>query len=380
MTGQRRPLLAFGPPVVSERPAQPTRDMPRLSKPGAGRQGQRLTPQFRELVAAFDAERARLGADTPDEVDPALVVVFDLAGSVKDFRNAINQIDGLEFLSELLGERTDPDDDFYMTERDVGRTDKPVSHSLYLVMSNARAIDELLRLFALWQRDPSASFERGLGKFKDAFQQLTAIRRWGPEDRIRETGLRERWQETLQVVGESVSSVLVEAELWYRQDAAQRATAEAHVAQTITTSGGHILDRAQIADIHYHALLAELPVQQVHSVLNDGAESIRLLTTDEVMFVSPFIPMSVTPPTLDPVAAVQLPPGERVDGLPRIALMDGLPFSNHAVLAGRLLVDDPDGLGENYPLSSRHHGTAMASLIIHGDLSVPGEPLDVLHG
>ncbi|EUA24546.1 hypothetical protein I552_3827 [Mycobacterium xenopi 3993] len=153
--------------------------MPRLSKPGAGRQGQRLTPQFRELVAAFDAERARLGADTPDEVDPALVVVFDLAGSVKDFRNAINQIDGLEFLSELLGERTDPDDDFYMTERDVGRTDKPVSHSLYLVMSNARAIDELLRLFALWQRDPSASFERGLGKFKDAFQQLTAIRRWG---------------------------------------------------------------------------------------------------------------------------------------------------------------------------------------------------------
>ncbi|EUA24795.1 hypothetical protein I552_3826 [Mycobacterium xenopi 3993] len=116
------------------------------------------------------------------------------------------------------------------------------------------------------------------------------------------------------------------------------------MAQTITTSGGHILDRAQIADIHYHALLAELPVQQVHSVLNDGAESIRLLTTDEVMFVSPFIPMSVTPPTLDPVAAVQLPPGERVDGLPRIALMDGLPFSNHAVLAGRLLVDDPTDL------------------------------------
>ena len=69
-------------------------------------------------------------------------------------------------------------------------------------------------------------------------------------------------------------------------------------------------------------------------------------------------------------------PGERIDGLPRIALLDGLPFPNHDALAGRLLVDDPDGLGENYPVSSRNHGTAMASLIIHGDLSTRGEPLD----
>ena len=78
--------------------------MPRLSNPGARRQGERLTPQFRELINAFEAERARLATDTSDEVDPALVVVFDLAGSVKDFRNAINRIDGLEFLSELLGD------------------------------------------------------------------------------------------------------------------------------------------------------------------------------------------------------------------------------------------------------------------------------------
>lgn len=350
--------------------------MPRLSKPTAGRQGERLTPQFRELAAAFDAERARLAADTADEVDPALVVVFDLAGSVKDFRNAINQIDGLEFLSELLGDRADPDDDFHMTERQSGRTDKPVPHSLYLVMTNARAIDELLRLFAVWQEDPSVSFERGLGKFKLAFQQLTAIRRWGPEDRIRETGLRDRWQETLDLVGQSVSMVMVEVELWYRRDPAQRTAAESHVEQIITASGGRILDRSQIGAINYHALLAELPMQQVQSVLNDGAASIQLLTTDEVMFVSPFTPMSVAPATLDPATEMSLPTGERVDGLPRIALLDGLPFPNHDALAGRLLIDDPDRLGENYPVSSRHHGTAMASLIIHGDLSARGEPLD----
>lgn len=375
MTEERRPLLAFGPPLVVERPIQTPRDMPRLSKPGAGRQRERLTPQFRELTAAFAAERARLADDTPDEVDPALVVVFDLAGSIKDFHNAIDKIEGLEFLSELLGDPSDPDEDFHMSERGNGRTDKPVSHSLYIVMSNAKAIDELLRLFALWQREPSVTLEHGLGKFKAAFQQLTAIRRWGPEDRIRETGLRERWQDTVDMIGQSISAVLVEVELWYRRDAAHRAAAEAHVEQIVTTSGGTVLDRSQIGDITYHALLVEIPIQQVESMLSDGATAIRLLTTDEVMFVSPFSPMSVAPATLDPVTEIRLPPGERVEGLPRIALLDGLPFQNHDALTGRLLVDDPDGLGEDYAVASRNHGTAMASLIIHGDLATHGEPL-----
>lgn len=350
--------------------------MPKLSTPGAGRQQARLTPQFAELARAFDSERVRLAADTSDEVDPALVVVLDLAGSIKDFRNAIDLIDGLEFLSELIGESEEPDEDFHMIEGDNGRTDRPVQHSLYLVMSNARAIAELLRLFTLWQQDPSMSFERGLGRFKNAFEQLTAIRRWGPEDRIRETGLREQWQETLDLVGQAANSVIVEIELWYRRDTAERNAAQLQVEQVITTGGGRIVDRSQIGEIGYHALLAELPIQQVRSVLDEGASAIRLLTTDEVMFVSPFRPMSIAPSTLDPVAELRLRPHGRVEGLPRIALLDGLPFANHDALAGRLEIDDPDGLGDDYPVSSRNHGTHMASLIIHGDLSDRGTPLD----
>ncbi len=70
MTVERRPLLAFGPPIASARPTQTPRDLPRLSKPGAGRQGERLTPQFKDLTDAFAAERARLSADAPDEINP----------------------------------------------------------------------------------------------------------------------------------------------------------------------------------------------------------------------------------------------------------------------------------------------------------------------
>lgn len=154
-------------------------------------------------------------------------------------------------------------------------------------------------------------------------------------------------------------------------------SAQTHVEQVIADSGGRVLDRSQIGDISYHALLAELPIQQVHSLMADGAESIQLLVTDEVMFISPFTPMNVAPPTTETNIQVDLAPREgATSDLPRIALLDGLPFANHDALVGRLVVDNPDGLGEDYPLASRYHGTAMASLIIHGDLATHGEPID----
>jgi hypothetical protein len=54
--------------------------------------------------------------------------------------------------------------------------------------------------------------------------------------------------------------------------------------------------------------------------------------------------------------------------------LDGLPIENHATLAGRLIVDDPDGWGADYIANERQHGTAMASLILHGDLNAPNGP------
>ena len=61
-------------------------------------------------------------------------------------------------------------------------------------------------------------------------------------------------------------------------------------------------------------------------------------------------------------------PVEPTEVAPIVALLDGLPLQNHALLAGRLLIDDPDGWEPAYAASARKHGTAMASLIVHGDL------------
>lgn len=380
MTSESRPLLAFGPAIVGERKRK--KGFPNLVTPNSSRQVSRIEPQFRKLVATFEAQRAKMGVGIPDEVDPNLVIVFDLAGSVKDFCNAINKIEGLEFLSEFVGDVADSDDDFYLKDDKGNKTDKPVSHSLYLAMSNMTAIEELLQLFEKWKSDPKVKLDRGLSKFKEMFQQLVAIRHWGPQDRIQETGLYEEWKERLEAIGNSQSFVQVEVELWYRQDKIRQIKAEEIVRNNVSNVAGKVISRALIPEINYHALLVELPRQQVELFLAKGAESVQLLTADEIMFVSPYRPMALGWQDNDSIAdddlikGIALNEGERIQGKPRVALLDGLPVSNHGALRGRLIIDDPDDLENHYPVIKRQHGTEMASLIIHGDLNKPDSPLD----
>ena len=375
MSDDARPLLAFNSPSVGER-VKPGGHPPKVVGPGGRRQDERLSPRFKELTDAFEAKRAELGEGTPIEADPSLVIVLDLAGSVEEFYKAVNKVEGLEFLAEMAGDTTDPDDDFYIQDRGKERSKKAFKHSLYLVMSNARAVDQMVSLFGRWKKDPETKFERGLSKFKNVFSQLVDLRRWGPEDRVRETGLIERWQETLDIVGDSQSSVRVEVELWYRNDRGQRQASEQEIRSIVADCGGRVVNRAKIEEIGYHALLAELPRQQVETVVRQGPQAIRLLVAEDVMFVSPFEPMSVKAVPSFSGSELSFPAVTMTEGKPRIALLDGVPFQNHDALAGRLSIDDPDDFESGYPLTARSHGTAMASLIIHGDLSAPENPLD----
>ena len=54
---------------------------------------------------------------------------------------------------------------------------------------------------------------------------------------------------------------------------------------------------------------------------------------------------------------------------PCIALLDGLPLSNHKLLQNRLIINDVENYEDTYQVKQRFHGTTMASLIIHGDLN-----------
>ncbi len=370
-----RPLLAFGPPTVSPIPTQPPGSRPVPPKPrgpGAARQGARLTPRFQALQDAIAAGRAEL-TDAATDPDPELVVVFDLAGSAEAFARAVAKVPELEFLAELEEDTADPDDDFHLVGKD-GRVDKAVPESLYMVMTNARAVTELIALFHRWEADPNASFEYGLNPLRTVFELLRDVRRWGPQDRVRETGLLRAWQDTVQLIGAAQSSVRVEVELWFRVDATRRAAAQTDVARRIEAAGGTVVHTAVIDSIGYHAVLADLPYRQVEAVLADGPEAIELLTTDAVMFVSPAQPMTIPGLQLAD-APVPVTSGVTVADAPRVALLDGVPLANHAALVDRLVVDDPDDVASRYTSSRQQHGTAMASLIAHGDLAQPGQLL-----
>lgn len=364
-----RPLLAFGPPETASIPPREGRPpFRRVRTPGGQRQGERLTPQFQTLREALAAERAQL-AETTGAPDPELVAVFDLAGSVDTFLRACQGIDGLEFLADLQEDQVDADDDFYYEDQDEA-SDDGVPQSLYMVMSNGEAVAELVRLFELWQQEPTVTFATGLYPLKQVFALLRSIRRWGPEDRVRETGLLEDWEDTVSAIGTS-GVARVEIELWFRSEAGRRAVSEASITQLIAVAGGQVVRTAVISDIQFHGLLADIPYGQVRAVLDQGPQAIELLTAESVMFVTPARPMAM--PASQPTTFVL--PGLSTDlpiGPPRVALLDGLPYANHVTLRDRLIIDDPDGRAGAYGTGQQSHGTAMAGLIAHGDLANPG--------
>ena len=142
----RRPFLCLGEPEVTRRTPEKPRIPPRLAPPSRQRQSERLGPQFKQLVDAFANARLRSETAQDVEIDPELVIVFDLAGTVQDLKRAVAQVEGFEFLTELADDDAVPDDDFHLTARGK-RIDSLVGRSVNVVASNAAAVSQLVRLF-----------------------------------------------------------------------------------------------------------------------------------------------------------------------------------------------------------------------------------------
>jgi hypothetical protein len=102
---------------------------------------------------------------------------------------------------------------------------------------------------------------------------------------------------------------------------------------------------------------------------------VALAFADDVMFLRPQTVLSALQ-DFDGFAD-GAPPGELPlpADAPIAALFDGVPLQGHERLAGRVTLDDPDDLQARALVNRRFHGTAMASLILHGDLNAPGPPL-----
>jgi hypothetical protein len=335
--------------------------------PGHARQGQRLNPKFTQLQNVL-RQRAVEFQQSSDGIEPEQALVLETIGSVEDFMNAVKKIDGFEWLGETEIDEIIPDEDFY----DSQFRDKPLNGRLYAVMSNARAVDELLSMWNRWLADNAVKFDRGLNKFKDVFARLKDIRRWSVEDRLGESGILEAWQEDLQHYGDRV--VRFEIELWFRTSPEKRLQSATVVRNLVSQLNGSVSHECVISEIAYHALLAELPANAIQQIIANPHTT--LVECDGVMFFRRLGQISSDPlPSETELIEANIANFPLPSGNPVVALLDGLPVSNHAFLSGRIIIDDPDNWLSEYRLDELKHGTAMASLIVHGDLSSNEPPL-----
>jgi hypothetical protein len=276
----------------------------------------------------------------PTALAPERLLVFEVRGFVSNFASAIRRVPGLE----LIDEETFPEDDH----------DK--NPAAYLLVPDDTALRQVLSLWRRWA--DNQSLPPGFTPWRDVFNTLKDIRAWGPQDRVSEP---ERSILSDEILGRPDDELVpIEIELVFRRNGGP---SESSVSQSIADIGGRILSRARIDDIAYHAILAELPVRAIRGIIALDQESISGL--EPIQNIRPqSLATGNTPSEIEPITLTS-----EVGSLgePILALIDGVPIQKHPWLAQHVVVEDVFELEPSTPTEGRSHGTAMASLIVHGD-------------
>ena len=302
----------------------------------------------------------------PGGLEPDLILVMEIAGELSDFYKAIAKVDGLEFLSEEVEDKVDPDE--FVAVDSKGKEHR-YSRQLFLVASNRDAWQQLLSLWERYQK--GEKFPRGLTQFRHAFERLRELRPWNDNDRLERSGALEVWRRELADLADE--PVTFEAELWVRSDENHRKAVVDAFREDLTQAGGEFLTDSVHTEIGYHGALGRVPASRLQEVVQSG--SVSWLRTESVRFFH-----AVGQIAADTVAEGDTEEGDLealspVERSPRIALFDGLPLAGHEALAGRIVLDDPEDWEETTPARRRLHATSLGSVLIHGDLNGDGPAL-----
>ncbi len=345
-----KPLLRLIPQEQQDRPIGQRRSIPKPSAFPQGRQIANFSPKFDRLAEVLQRDPAglELRAD-PAALAPERLLVFEVKGAIGQFAAAIRRVPGLELIDE---EELASDDD-----------KAPIA---YLLLPDMAALRQLESLWRRWQRNALAVGET---PWRDVFALLRDLRPWGPSDRVQPDEADILSEEIFGLTDDK--TLRLEIELVYRGNAATGTERENDVRASLALHGAHIISRARIDDIAYHALLVDLPVPAVRQIITRAPDGVAGL--EPVMYIRPQSVASgidVADREDVDVALVEGPLGD-----PILALLDGVPIAAHPLIAAHLVVDDQFDLEPGAPVSERVHGTAMASLVVHGDRNRPEAPL-----
>ncbi len=357
------PLLLFGKPGSASKRDEKRAPVPSPVIHTVERQSKVFSPKFAALQASMESARLSLQGNLLG-TDPELVIVFKTKGSVQNFHNAVKRITGLEWLSDSSVDGISPDEEVF----DPHDPAKQFSGAIYLTASNQRALAQILRLWALFKN--SQSLPRNFGAWEKLFLQLDDVRLWSPADRITEN-VRAYWQDMLE---EGQTNIRFEVELTARSTTRTSGQSRTEIQTLVDELGGRVLRWCHIEAIGYHAALVETDANAIRILLSDELPAIahcprvwRFQPQAQMLGIDYPEPVASTP-------TVQLSEAPAPDLEPVVAVLDGPPQQNHALLAGRLKIEDPDGFAGDYPVKDRLHGTAMCSLVVWGELDANGSP------
>lgn len=366
------PILMFPQPLPDVRIKKQT-FVPPPRVPSVKDNAYRLGPKFKELQETLEKKTINIQKDAEGE-NPEEILVLETAGRVEEFYKALSKVEGFEW---LMDEDFDgkPDEDFYIKDDKGKRTEQDVPSRLYLVSANSTALNQIHSLFKQFVETPAMKMQAGYAKFKDVFIQLRDVRFWDYQDRLDGSDFFDEWLRN----NEDDDSIRFQVELWYRSDARRRALAQQKIEDLIEASHGRVISTCDIEAIRYHAMLVEVPGEYLRQTMSD-LEGWEFIRCSDIMFVKA-MPQTTYSIDTDETKVAHVETGADAllpSGKPVVALLDGYPLQNHTLLKDRLNIDDPDEFGslKEYEVDKRRHGTEMASLIIHGDMSAPGKALD----
>jgi len=326
----------------------------KVELPTRARQGKRLADRFTDLDSAFD-EQATL-TESLGASEPQLVIVFEALDEREDLSGVAARA-GLEVLAEVDRDY-EPHPDF---PRKSVNKDLPVTGCLHAVCISEEAKSNIIAQWNKWQA--TGKVDRGYGPLKQLFAHLKDVRPWGPKDRVRSTEV------AAALAGMLPGNHAVEVELWYRRSAAARYRAEAEVTSLIERGDGQVMTTAQIPEVGYHGMKCTVPLELLQRLASGDYDQVAVVKSAHVMYLrvtAQSYLLSAESPDVEP-GTDPLPASD-----PVLCVLDGVPVVNHPLLAGRVIIDDPDDLGSDTIANSdlRRHGTAMASVCVWGDRSL----------
>lgn len=337
------------------------------------RQAQRLGQIFvkAERSLAAYAEGVDVAAD-PRAVVPERCLVFELLGDVPEF-NVAAQALGLEWLATeaMTDDAEDAESD---TDADPDDPASQPPQRLYLTMPTEQALKRLLKQWKLYAK--GEAYGDGKRELWKLFGYLHDLHVWSVEDRLDPTLTA---YVASMLADDPDEEVVVELDLWYRNEDERRDESLETLNEMLEEVGGELLDQVDIPEIRYQGVFIRVPGDVAKRLANgDG----RIAEFNDVMTIRP---QSAYESQIEGDAtsvATQLEDPE-LEGDCIAALLDGYPIDQHQLLANRLHIVEVDISGANAPALTRQHGTAMASLIVHGDLQSPdtkplNRPLAVL--